>query len=357
MFDAPRIPVVLLTGHLGSGKTTLLNNYLAATDAHGTAVIINEFGAVGLDHHLVRQTTENVVLLENGCICCTVRSDLVETLKGLLKSVQSGDLPHFDRVVIETTGLADPVPVIHSMMNDLQLMLAYEMGGIVTLVDGVVGRSTISSRPEAARQVALADCLLITKSDLASEGDIEGLRALLSMTNPAARMLVSDRGAIDRSLFEARLFDPRDKTDVEHWLHRADSATGEPSAHAATAVRNFCVTRDVPLDWEVVSNWVDMLVARHGPRLLRVKGLLNVGDAEGRPWVLHGIQHLFHPPEPLADWPSDDHRSRIVFIVDGIEQAEVEALLQSSPGPDQHIRSQAVDSAMDSASVTAGIQP
>lgn len=329
MFDQPRIPVTLLTGHLGSGKTTLLNRYLSATDAAHTAVIINEFGKIGLDHQLVRQTTENVVLLENGCICCSVRGDLVETLKQLLGDVARGRVPPFERVVIETTGLADPVPVVHSMMNDLQIMLKYELAGIVTLVDGVLGADTIRRHAEAGKQVALADCLVITKADLAAATDLDALRSRLGLFNPSARVVTQALGALDRSLFETRLFDPGARSDMDHWLGRTRAASG-PSGHEAGTVSNFCITRDRPLDWQAVSDWIEGLVADFGPQLLRVKGLLDVGDPEGRPYVLHGIQHLFHPPEPLAAWPSDDHTTRVVFIVDGVEAGEVDARLRAA---------------------------
>jgi len=330
MFDRTRIPVVLLTGHLGSGKTTLLNQYLSSGDSSRTAVIINEFGQVALDHQLVRQTTENIVLLENGCICCTVRDDLVKTLKDLLAQAKAGRIPGFDRVVIETTGLADPVPVVHSMMNDLQIMLSYQLSGVVTLVDSVLGGSVIRDHAEAGKQVALADCLVLTKTDLARPEDRRALEIQLSLINPSARIETKGAGGVDPALFEARLFEPGAASDIEHWLARTTRAGGATSAHGSTTVRNFCVIRDDPLDWDAVSDWVEGLVTECGPKLLRVKGLLNVGDPLDRPHVLHGIQHLFHPPEPLDAWPSEDRRTRVVFIVDGIEQADVEARLDAA---------------------------
>jgi G3E family GTPase len=325
--EAPKIPVVLLTGHLGSGKTTLLNAYLGATDAARTAVIINEFGAVGLDHQLVRQTTETIVLLENGCICCAVRDDLVGTLKDLLAEVRAGRLPRFARVVIETTGLADPVPVVHSMMNDLEVVLNYELTGVITLVDAVHGRATLARFPEARKQVALADTLVLTKTDLAARDEAARLGSLLALTNPVARV-VAGAGAGLRALFETRLFDPRERSAMEHWLERSRAAGGAAAAHMA-GVQSYCIRREAPLDWQAVAHWIDALVTRHGPQLLRVKGLLSIRD-EPLPQALHGIQHLFHPPEPLPAWPDEDRATRVVFIVADLPQAEVEAALDAA---------------------------
>ncbi|WP_323764078.1 GTP-binding protein [Marinovum sp.] len=324
MFGADRIPIVLLTGHLGSGKTTLLNDYLSAPEVEPTLVIINEFGEVGLDHQLVRQTDENVVLMENGCICCSVRGDLVETLKDLHVDLRKGRLTPFGRVVIETTGLADPVPVVHSMMNDFQVMMAYELTAIVALVDAVNGASVLGKYPEAVRQVGLADRVCLSKTDLATPEAIDTFRTLIAHTNPGVPVTLRTPGRIDRELFETRFHDTSGKTDIERWLGRAGGQA--TSLHGAGGdIRSTAIIRDMPVNWDAVSHWIDLLVAAHGPNLLRVKGLLNIDGAE-RPSVIHGIQHLFHPPEELAAWPSQDRRTRIVCIVDGVPTDEIHAL-------------------------------
>jgi len=324
MFGTDRIPIVLLTGHLGSGKTTLLNDYLSAPDVEPTLVIINEFGQVGLDHQLVRQTDENVVLMENGCICCSVRGDLVETLKDLHNALRGGRLTPFSRVVIETTGLADPVPVVHSMMNDFQVMMGYELTAVVALVDAVNGASVLGKYPEARRQVALADRVCLTKTDLAMPDVVDAIRSRIATVNPSVLISLRAPGKIDRALFETRFHDTSGKTDIERWLGRVGGQA--KSLHGAGGdIRSTAIIRDTPVNWDAVSHWIDLLVAAHGPNLLRVKGLLNIEGAE-RPSVIHGIQHLFHPPEELDAWPSQDHRTRIVCIVDGVSTDEIQSL-------------------------------
>ncbi|WP_232822932.1 CobW family GTP-binding protein [Oceanibium sediminis] len=324
MFGSTRIPVVLLTGHLGSGKTTLLNDYLSTPGVEPALVIVNEFGEVGLDHQLMRQTSENVVLLENGCICCSVRGDLVEALKGLHDDLRAGRIEPFSRVVIETTGLADPVPVVHGMMNDFQVMLAFELTGIVTLVDAVNGASVLERYAEAGRQVALADRICITKADIAKGDALEMLRANLQRLNPGAEIMLRSLDRVDRQLFETRTDGAADRLDPEFWLSRAKSSV--QSLHGGGGnIGSTAILRDAPVTWDTVSGWIDRLVAAHGPNLLRVKGLLNIEGAE-RPSVIHGIQHLFHPPEELADWPSEDRRTRIVCISDGVPAEEIHAL-------------------------------
>lgn len=328
MFGADRIPIVLLTGHLGSGKTTLLNDYLSAPEVEPTLVIINEFGEVGLDHQLVRQTDENVVLMENGCICCSVRGDLVDTLKDLHNDLRKGKLAPFSRVVIETTGLADPVPVVHSMMNDFQVMMAYELTAIVALVDAVNGAKLLGRYPEAGRQVALADRVCLTKTDLAAPEVVDHVTTRIARINPSVPVSRRTLDAIDRDLFETRFHDTSGKTDIERWLGRATGPM--TSQHGAGGdIRSTTIIRDTPADWETISHWIDLLVTAHGPNLLRVKGLVNIEGAD-RPSVIHGIQHLFHPPEELDAWPSQDRRTRIVCIVDGVPTDEIQALFEQA---------------------------
>jgi G3E family GTPase len=339
-----RLPVALLTGHLGSGKTTLLNAYLrAATEP--VAVIINEYGDVGLDHLLVRETREDMVLLENGCICCTVRGDLITALRDLAARRDAGAVPFFRRVIIEATGLADPTPVVHSLMNDLALVMRYRLDRVVTTVAAVPGHATLDAFPEARKQVAFADALVMTKADLTDDTSAATLECHLRHLNPGAPVHRVTGGSADPALFEAGGFDPAVRGgDVEGWLnvkgvaghhHDHDDHENCPDCAAEArrhdgAIRSFCVTREAPIPWDAAAAWLEGLAATHGPDLLRVKGLLHVEGRPEGPVVVHGVQHLFHPPEMLEGWPSHDRRSRTVFITRGVLPATVEAALREA---------------------------
>ncbi|MCK0150838.1 GTP-binding protein [Marivita sp. S6314] len=317
----------MLTGHLGSGKTTLLNKFLSTVEKGTTAVIVNEFGEIAIDNELIRQSEENVVLLENGCICCTVRGDLIRTLLDLNAQVRNGDLPDFARIVIETTGLADPVPIIHSMMNNLEVMLSSELVSIVATVDAVLGKSTLDSNEIAARQAAIADRILITKSDLVTDDALDDLSSYLRWINPSASI---DRISLDDTDFDrldTPLFAPSKPEDVRQWLQNEDRTGGLVKGHDTNALTSFCVSRDEPLDWDDISEWIETLTQKFGPKLHRIKGFLNMTDSPDRPYVIHGIQHLFHPPQQLDAWPSEDRRSRVVFITDGVCKSDVDDLL------------------------------
>lgn len=320
------IPLTLLTGHLGSGKTTALNAYLAAPDAPPTLVIINEFGDVGLDHLLVRETTENVVLLENGCLCCAVREDLVTTLGDLAKGLRAGTIPPFSRVIIETTGLADPVPVVHSLMSDLYVMLAFRLACVVTLVDAVNGCGVVERFPEALRQVSLADMVVVTKGDLAGPEQVGRVKALIASVNPRVPVVVKTQEALDRAVFEADSFDfYANGAGIDGWLTQ-DPRPGRGAA-PSHSVTSFSIERRAPMSWDVVSHWIGELAGLHGRNLLRIKGIVAIEEEE-RPYAIHGIQHLFHPPERLETWPTAERVSRIVFIVDGLTRGDVEAVLE-----------------------------
>ena len=324
MEDSPRTPITLLTGHLGSGKTTLLNAYLRAPEARDVAVVINEFGDVGLDHLLVQQSSENLVLLENGCLCCTVRGDLIATLRDLVTRCDAGAIPAFHRVVIETTGLADPAPVIHSLMNDLALILRFRLDRVLTVVAAVPGRSTLDAFAEARRQVAFADALVMTKIDLGEPADLEpALRGL----NPRAELHRVSAGAAGAALFEGGGFEPGEA--METWLGASRFACDSVSPHGAE-IGSFCLTLPEALPWSVAQRWLDRIAAEHGPDLLRLKGMLAICEWPAGPVVVHGVQHLFHPPEMRESWPSDDHRSRIVFITRGIDAARIEDTLRQA---------------------------
>jgi len=335
---ASRIPVTVLTGFLGSGKTTLLNHVLKQPDMAATAVIVNEFGEIGLDHLLVESATEDVVLLNSGCLCCTVRGDIVNTLTDLFVNRVKGRVPYFTRAVIETTGLADPAPVLHALISDPIVEARYMIDGVVTTVDAVNGAGTLDRQIEAVKQAAIADRLIITKTDLAEPEALAALTARLAALNPGAPQLQAAQGAIDPSaLFGLGLFDPATKSaDVQRWL-RDEAVTaahdGHDDAHGHdhhdvnrhdARIRAFCVTRDRPISWNALSGWLDALASMRGDDLLRLKAIVAIAEKPEQPVVLHGVQHLFHPPVLLPRWPSEDRRTRIVFITRDLPQQAIE---------------------------------
>jgi G3E family GTPase len=320
---------MVLTGFLGAGKTTLLNYLLRQPTLAGTAVLVNEFGEIGLDHLLIEKLDENTVLLNAGCLCCTVRGDLSRALADLLPRVESGEVR---RVVIETTGLADPAPILATLMSDPVAARTYRLDGVVTVVDAVNGMAQLDAQQEAVRQVAVADRIVLSKTDLS---DPPALRDRLRRLNPGAPLLVTARGVIEPDgLLHVGLFDPDSKApDVRSWLN-ATAYTDthhhhhDPNRHDAR-IAAFCLTFDQPLHWEGVATWLDMLVATRGESLLRIKGILNVAGQE-RPVAIHGVQHLFHPPALLAAWPEDDPRtSRLVFITRDLPRDVIEEGLRA----------------------------
>jgi G3E family GTPase len=337
--SAARLPVSLITGFLGSGKTTLLNHLLRHSDMKDSAVIINEYGEVSLDHLLVERVDGEVAVLASGCICCTVRSDLEETLRGLLVRRDRDEVPQFRRVLIETTGLADPAPIVQLLLNNPLVSHFLRLDAVVTTVDAVNAPHQLDRQFEAVKQVALADRLLITKSDLA--GDTAALEARLRRLNLGAGIERVAQGQIDPArLFGAGLIDPEKKTvDVARWLNE-EAFVGHRDAlhghaghahghhHHDASIASFMLAFDEPLDWMAVSNWLAHLRSGRGEDLLRVKGILNL-RGEPTPVAVHGVHHVFHPPVALAKWPDADRRSRIVFITRNIARDEVLALWQA----------------------------
>jgi G3E family GTPase len=342
---ASRIPVTVLTGFLGSGKTTLLNHVLKHPDMAATAVIVNEFGEIGLDHLLVESATEDVVLMSSGCLCCTVRGDIANTLTDLFVGRVKGKVPYFTRAVIETTGLADPAPVLHALLADPIVAERYMIDGVVTTVDAVNGAGTLDRQIEAVKQAAVADRLIITKTDLAEPAALAALEARLGELNPGAPLLRAVHGAIDPdALFGLGLFDPATKSvEVRRWLqdeavaahddhdhhghdHRQDVNRHDVNRHDER-IRAFCITRERPISWNALSGWLDALASMRGDDLLRVKAIVALADRPDQPVVLHGVQHLFHPPVLLPAWPDADRRTRIVFITRDLPQEMIEESL------------------------------
>ena len=323
----------LLTGFLGSGKTTLINALLKHPEMSETAVLVNEFGEIGLDHHLIERIDEDTVLLNAGCLCCTVRDDLARALRELFVKRVKGEVPPFVRVVIETTGLADPAPVIHTLMTDRVIANRYALDGVVTAVDGVNGDIQLSRHGESVKQAAVADRIVITKGDLADAAEIESLEARLRALNPGAAILRAEHGEIDPdALFDTGLYDPATKSlDVQRWLRDEAYDDGHDHHHDVNrhddSIRAYCLRYDEPLAWEPFVAWIRTLIATHGEKLLRIKGIVNVAGQD-KPIAIHGVQHLFHDPARLPDWPDGDTRSRIVFIARDLEKETVERILE-----------------------------
>jgi G3E family GTPase len=359
-----RIPVTVLTGFLGSGKTTLLNKLLRRPELADTAVIINEFGEIGLDHLLVEKSTEDgMVTLNSGCLCCTVRGDLVRTMSELFLKRAKGEVTPFKRMVVETTGLADPAPILHTLMTDPLLASRYRLDGVVTTVDGVNGTSTLDNHEEAVKQAAVADRLLLTKVDIADAPRLAELKHRLQHLNPGAPSMSIAAGEIDpNEILNAGLYNPETKTaDVKRWLHEEAYADdhdhghghhhdhghdhghgdghdhqhghGEQDPHNVNRhddrIKAFCMTFDEPMSWATVAAAFDALVTYRGPDLLRMKGILNVKDTD-KPVVIHGVQHVFHPPATLEAWPEgDDRKSRVVFITRDIAESTIRKVFAS----------------------------
>ena len=311
-------PVTVLTGFLGAGKTTVLNHLLRQPALARTAVLVNEFGDIGIDHLLVEKLDENTVLLNAGCLCCTVRGDLTRVLREMLPKARRGDI---GRIVIETTGLAEPAPILATLMTDPVVASAYRLDGVVTVIDAVAGETNLRERPEAVRQIAVADRIVVTKTDLA---DAAPLLRRIARFNPGAPVIVAAQGAIDpASVLNAGLFNAASKIpDVAGWLH-AEAHEHYHHDHDER-VTSFCLTFDQPLHWQGVGLWLEMLIQTRGKDMLRIKGILNL-KGQDRPVAIHAVQHVLHPPALLSAWPEDDPRtSRIVFITQDLPRAMIE---------------------------------
>jgi G3E family GTPase len=333
------VPVSVITGFLGSGKTTLLSRLLADPRMNKAAVIINEFGEVGLDHVLVTSPREDVVLLSSGCLCCSLRGDLVNTLTQLWNERARGEIPMFDRVLVETTGLADPAPVLLTVTADENLSHVFHVERVITTVDAVHGLAQLDSHPEAVKQACVADVLLSTKTDVADADTLAALRARLHRLNPIALTRDVVQGEIDPDVLfnfaapgAARTRDFSDLVEQVEDAHNHDHARDHDHPHHDHAadphagISSFSIVREEPVTPAGLEVWMGMLGEVQGPNLLRIKGIVNIG---GRPIVIQAVQHMFHPLSELPEWPDDDRRSRIVFITRNVERERIERTLDA----------------------------
>ena len=321
-----KTPVSVITGFLGSGKTTLLNALLKHPEMAETAVLVNEFGEIGIDHLLFEALDDDVLLLAAGCVCCTIREDMLASLRSLFERRAGGEVPAFRRVVIETTGLADPAPILHTLLAGDPGPAPWAVDGIVTTVDAVNGHRQLSTCPESVKQAAVADRLLITKTDIALRQDLAALRERLRAMNPGAPILTACHGAIEpAALFDSGPYSPgRDRQpDVGRWLgetaapphehHDLPDHPDHPASAHDDGVRALGLSAAAPIEIYRFVRWVERLLEENGDRILRLKGILHVAG-DPRPVVVHGVQHIFHPLDRLPAWPDADRRSRLVVI-------------------------------------------
>lgn len=354
---ADRIPVSILTGFLGAGKSTLLNRLLKDPAMRDAAVIINEFGEVSIDHLLVESSSDSIVQLSDGCLCCTVRGELMDTLAELLDALQTGRVKTLSRVVIETTGLADPAPVLQSVLGHPVLSQSFQLEGVVTVVDAVNGLATLDTYPEAVRQVAVADRLILSKASLADSATLNKISKRLSTLNPRAIITNGDNeeaGSV--AMLENGLYDPTSKTpDVARWLHDEAHADGHHHGHDdhdhgddghdhphhhhddvnrhGDTIRSFSIIHDGLIDARAFDMFIDLMRSAHGEKMLRMKAIVGLTDRPDRPVVIHGVQSIFHPPHRLQAWPDPtDRRSRLVIITDGLDESYVRDLFDAFTG-------------------------
>lgn len=323
------IPLVILTGFLGAGKTTRLNRWLKDPAFADTLVIINEFGEIGLDHLLIEEVSGDMMLMAAGCLCCTIRGDLVATLEDLLRRRDNDRIRFFRRVIIETTGLADPMPILQAVLQHPYLAKRFAISGITTLVDAVSGAATLAAHAEARRQVAVADALILTKADLADAAMQGATETAMRGLNARAPLLSGTDAESPDALTAPRFLPAKlDEDSFTRWLGEnepAPHAAGHaPSRHGET-IEAFSFTSDQPISMAQLIVFREAMRVLHGPKLLRVKGLINIAETPDQPVVIHHVQSVAHPEVRLPRWPSRDRRTRLVFITDGVARATIEA--------------------------------
>jgi G3E family GTPase len=336
-----KIPVTILTGFLGSGKTTVLSHLIRQPAMTNAAVIINEFGEISLDHELVEKIDGDVIEIQGGCLCCTVRGDLIEALHNLLLKRSKGDIKAFDRVVLETTGLADPAPILHTLMSDPLAFNKFRLDGVIATVDAINGNATLNAHAEAVKQAAMADRILLTKCDLVDDATRATLEARLIKLNPGQAIIPVDHGCVEpQVILDLGPFKTNTKTaDVEAWLRAESYASQHDHEHGHdhpvdvnrhdALVRAFSYVVDQPIPQAKLQFFLQLLGMLRGPDLLRVKGIVYIAERPDQPAVVHGVQHIFHPLTWLQAWPSLERRSRFVFIVRDIAPQQIQDLMAS----------------------------
>jgi G3E family GTPase len=338
------IVVNVITGFLGSGKSTLLNALVSRPELADTAVIVNEFGEVGIDHQLISSAIDQMVLLENGCVCCEVRGDLVDTLELLEMRVSEGLIPSFSRVVIETTGLADPAPSLHTLMIEPRLLKRFHLGRVAVTLDALNGGGSLNDFGEARKQIAVADIALLTKTDLVDKEEVSALEERIFQLNPGVKLFHVTQGDLSEEL--AKLLVGEDQGDAPSRIHSDILAYLDTNRHQhenhnhhnkndhfhgggehTGGIKTASIVIEEPIEWEDFTSWIDTVTSLRGPDLLRLKGFLNISGRNG-PVVIHAVQHVVHPPVQLAEWPDEDHRTRVVCITRNIQPASlINALL------------------------------
>ncbi len=335
------VPLSIITGFLGAGKTTLINALMCRKELRNTALIINEFGDVSIDHHLVETADEEIIELSNGCVCCSVRGALVDAIENILDRRREQGEP-IARILVETTGLADPAPILHAIMAHPRLVCDVRLDGVIVVVDAINTSNTLDQHPQAVKQIALADRVILSKTDLVLDrGALQALKVRLARLNPAAgskeRLIDnSDQAVEPHMLFNCGLYDPTTRTtNVERWLGDPGHSnhSHEPHTHAHdAAIRSFSLTNDKPMSMGDLDMFFSLLETLHGPKLLRLKGIVQLADDPERPMVIHAVQDVFHPPFRLAEWPKGLRHTKLVIITKDLPEKSVRQLFDTFSG-------------------------